>query len=166
MIALFFATLALADPSTEAFHAAARVFQHPRCLNCHPVGDHPTQGNDLHAHAMLVQRGETNHGFITLQCAACHTQANYLNVPGAPKWGLAPKEMGWQGLSERELCLALKDLKKTHMTPAQLAEHTAHDPLVGWAWNPGLGREPAPGTQEEFGRLVKEWLDTGAHCPD
>ena len=26
-------------------------------------------------------------------------------------------------------------------------EHFAKDDLVAWAWNPGLGREPAPGTK-------------------
>ena len=51
------------------------------------------------------------------------------------------------------------------LTLAQLVEHMAHDPLVGWAWNPGPGREPAPGTQAAFGALVKAWADSGAACP-
>jgi len=41
----------------------------------------------------------------------------------------------------------------------------SHDSLVGWGWNPGDGREPAPGTQAEFGDLIKAWVDTGAACP-
>ena len=41
----------------------------------------------------------------------------------------------------------------------------AHDELVGWGWNPGVGRTPAPGTQEEFGKLIQAWADSGAQCP-
>jgi hypothetical protein len=39
------------------------------------------------------------------------------------------------------------------------------DSLVGWAWPPGKGRTPAPGTQAEFGALMRAWADSGAHCP-
>lgn len=41
----------------------------------------------------------------------------------------------------------------------------AHDHLVGWGWNPGEGRAPAPGTQAQFGELIQAWIDTGAKCP-
>jgi isoquinoline 1-oxidoreductase beta subunit len=37
--------------------------------------------------------------------------------------------------------------------------------LVQWAWTPGLGRAPAPGTNAEFGALLEAWAATGAHCP-
>ncbi len=75
--------------------------------------------------------------------------------------------MAWQGLSDGELCRVLKDPAKNHgMSLAKLVEHNAKDPLVGWAWHPGEGREPAPGTQEEFGKLVAEWVATGAKCPN
>ena len=47
----------------------------------------------------------------------------------------------------------------------QLLEHLATDSLVGWAWAPGYGREPAPGTQKEFGALIDAWMKTGAVCP-
>ena len=48
---------------------------------------------------------------------------------------------------------------------AALIKHMAEDSLVGWGWNPGPGRAPAPGTQAEFGAIIKAWADTGAHCP-
>ena len=51
-------------------------------------------------------------------------------------------------------------------TLAELVDHMANDDLVGWGWNPGEGREPVPGTQEQFGELYKAWAATGAHCPD
>jgi hypothetical protein len=41
----------------------------------------------------------------------------------------------------------------------------AEDSLVGWGWLPGTGRQPAPGTQKEFGELIKAWVETGAACP-
>jgi hypothetical protein len=160
------------DPqrSVALFRETLKVFRHPRCLNCHPSGDQPTQGNDMHPHIMNVQRGLDDRGFVALRCATCHGTQNFNldarhGVPGAPKWAVAPREMAWQGLSDRELCLALKDPRKTHKTMEEMIEHNAHDKLVGWGWHPGAGREPAPGTQEEFGKLFAEWVATGAVCP-
>jgi hypothetical protein len=43
--------------------------------------------------------------------------------------------------------------------------HMNEDSLVGWAWAPGAGRTPAPGTQALFGGLVKAWAASGAFCP-
>ena len=37
--------------------------------------------------------------------------------------------------------------------------------LVGVGLGPGADREPAPGTQEQFGALVAAWVETGAECP-
>ena len=47
----------------------------------------------------------------------------------------------------------------------QLVHHIGTDTLVGWAWQPGFGRAPAPGTQKEAGALVDAWVKTGAVCP-
>ena len=157
------------ERSIELFKESAKVFRHPRCMNCHPKGDRPTQGDDLHPHVMNIQRGPKNQGAVALQCMACHGTVNNENsgVPGAPKWALAPKSMGWQGLNDSELCRAIKDKKKNHgMSLEQLIEHNAKDPLVGWGWKPGKGRQPVHGTQEEFGKLFAEWVATGAHCPN
>ena len=41
----------------------------------------------------------------------------------------------------------------------------AQDSLVACGWSPGAGRVAAPGTQAEFGALIKAWIDTGAACP-
>ena len=46
-----------AERSRALFVEAGRVLQHPRCLNCHPVGERPTQGNHGHSHFPLVVRG-------------------------------------------------------------------------------------------------------------
>ena len=47
----------------------------------------------------------------------------------------------------------------------QIWEHSARNALVAWGWKPGHGRTPAPGTQKEFGDLIRAWIDTGAACP-
>ena len=49
---------------------------------------------------------------------------------------------------------------------AALLRHLSEDTLVGWAWAPGRGkRTPAPGTQAEFGALMRAWAESGAVCP-
>jgi hypothetical protein len=166
---LFSAESADHEKSLAYFGKMTQVLQHPRCLACHPVGNQPLQGMDLHPHIMNVQRGPDNHGAIGMKCATCHGDANNADsgVPGAPNWGLAPLSMGWVGLSRHELCLTIKDQKKNHgISLEKLIHHNGEDKLVGWAWNPGGGREPAPGTQREFGENTRKWVETGAACPD
>ena len=34
-----------------------------------------------------------------------------------------------------------------------------------WGWDPGPGRRPVAGTQQQFGALIEAWIDTGAACP-
>ncbi len=152
---------------------AAKVIQSPRCLNCHPVNRQPTQGNDLHAHVPPMHAGPGDHGVPGLPCQSCHGDANattlassIASIPGHSRWGLAPASMAWQGKSLREICLQLKDGERNGgRSLAKIHEHVATDSLVGWAWHPGEGRSPAPGTQARFGALVEAWISTGAHCP-
>jgi hypothetical protein len=47
----------VADRSRALFDEAAKVITSPRCLNCHPANDRPTQGNDLHPHLLFATRG-------------------------------------------------------------------------------------------------------------
>jgi hypothetical protein len=153
---------------------AARVIQSPRCLNCHPVNRQPTQGDDLHAHVPLMYAGPGDHGVAGLQCKSCHGDANFAtlassiaSIPGHSHWGLAPASMAWQRKSLREICLQLKDgTRNGGRSLSQIHEHMAKDSLVGWAWHPGEGRSPAPGTQAQFGALIRAWIVTGAHCPE
>jgi len=42
--------------SKEAFEKVYAVLKHPRCLNCHPAGDIPLQGEDSHVHSMKPRR--------------------------------------------------------------------------------------------------------------
>jgi hypothetical protein len=166
----------IADPAARSaaiFTEAARVIQSPRCLNCHPSVRNPTQGDDLHAHVPFMQAGVQGHGLKAMRCTSCHQAANVstqgaaiASIPGHPHWGLAPASMAWQGKTMGEICQQLKDPSRNGgRSLAQIHEHMATDSLVGWAWHPGEKRTPAPGTQEELGRLVQAWIATGAACP-
>jgi hypothetical protein len=161
-----------AERSRAIFAEIGRLINHPRCMNCHPAGEHPLQGADHHEHKPRVFRSDGDH--MATNCAECHTEQNvtlheaagYQSIPGNPRWGVAPLSMTWQNKSLGEICRQLKDVDRNGgRSLALLQEHVAKDDLVGWAWNPGAGREPAPGSQEDAGKLVQAWIDDGAECP-
>ena len=155
--------------SVALFSEAARVLTHARCINCHPAGQSPLQGEEGSRHEPPVTRGAVNFGVAGMRCPACHLDANFDpgNVPGAPHWRLAPIEMTWQGLSHRELCEQLKDRKRNgDRDLLAIVGHMSDDPLVAWAWAPGGGRAPAPGSQKVFGELIGAWAESGAACPE
>jgi hypothetical protein len=162
---------AIADKTARSralFVEAGKVIQSPRCLNCHPVGERPTQGADMHPHSPLVVRGVDDKGATGMRCTTCHQSANFepSGVPGHPLWHVAPLSMAWQQRSLAQICAQIKDPRRNGgKSMAQLHEHMATDSLVGWAWQPGGTREPAPGTQAQFGELIAAWIDTGAACP-
>jgi hypothetical protein len=156
------------ERSRTLFLEASRVLLHPRCSNCHPDGDVPLQGMQMAAHQPPVTRGTESRGVVGMECATCHQDRNlaHARVPGAPDWHVAPREMAWVGKSPRHICEQMKDPKRNGgKSLAQIVEHNAHDKLVGWGWDPGHGREPAPGSQEQFGAIVAAWVETGAECP-
>ena len=157
--------------SAALFDEMAKVITHPRCMNCHPVNNRPTQRDEMRPHQPPMVR-EDGMGPPGSHCNACHTSKNFIyvsapgSVPGHAPWQLAPVSMGWVGLTVGEICAQLKDPKRNgERSLADLHKHNAEDGLVGWAWDPGEGRTPAPGTQEIFGALTKAWIDTGAVCP-
>ncbi|MFT3700036.1 MAG: Isoquinoline 1-oxidoreductase subunit [Kofleriaceae bacterium] len=154
--------------SRALFVEAAKVIRHPRCINCHPDGDTPHQRFAMELHDPPVVRGAENNGVPGLECTTCHQDRNQdlTRVPGAPKWHLAPISMAWFGKPASAICAAIKDPHTNGgRTLAQIVDHSMHDELVGWAWHPGADREPAPGTQAQFGALVDAWVQTGAECP-
>jgi hypothetical protein len=154
--------------SLALFQEVGKVITHARCMNCHPAGDRPAQGDDRHPHMPLVVRGVDNFGAAGMRCTTCHGPANFDpgRVPGNPAWHLAPIEMAWVGKSLGEICQQIKDPERNGgKSMEELIHHMAEDSLVGWGWNPGVGREPAPGTQKEFGNLFRAWAEAGAVCP-
>jgi hypothetical protein len=162
----------IADPAARSaaiFTELGNVLTHPRCLNCHPAGDRPRQGDLGRLHQPPVVRGADGFGLPAMRCPICHLQANFdpAGVPGNPIWHLAPREMAWEGKTLGEICSQIKDpARNGNRALAALIEHIGEDHLVGWAWAPGYGRQPAPGTQKEAGALVEAWINTGAACPN
>lgn len=163
-----------ADRSRAIFTEIGKLVTHPRCMNCHPAGDHPLQGAEHREHRPPAWRGESGAGVPGASCAMCHTGGNftlheattYQSIPGHPRWQLAPLSMSWEGKTLGDICRQLKDTNRNGGRDlAALQEHVAKDDLVAWGWNPGLGREPAPGSQELAGKLVQAWIDSGAQCP-
>jgi hypothetical protein len=156
------------DRAVALFNEAGKVITHPRCMNCHPASDRPTQGETMHPHEPWVVRGVDGHGAPGLRCNTCHHAANFdpAHVPGHPMWHLAPIEMAWQGKTLGQICEQIKDTARNgNKDMAALVKHMAEDSLVGWGWSPGEGRTPAPGTQAQFGDLIKAWAEAGADCP-
>ena len=159
------------DQSVQAFRAVASVLTSPRCLNCHASSDGPLQGDDNHPHAMNVKRGVDGKGSPALHCFACHQTENAKiphGPPGAADWQLPPSKtpMAWKGLSIAELCHALKDPAKNGNRSLQDLVPHMDTSLVRWAWNPGPGRTLPPLSHDEFVLRLKEWIDSGAACPE
>jgi hypothetical protein len=162
----------IGDPATRSaalFTEASKVLTHPRCVNCHPAGDRPLQHENGRPHQPPVERGRDGFGLASMRCPTCHQKANFDpgRVPGHPHWHLAPRAMGWQGKTPAQICAQIKDpARNGGRSLGQIHAHIATDSLVGWAWLPGFGREPAPGTQREVGALIDAWIRAGAACPD
>lgn len=161
-----------AAAAKEAFLAAYTVFMHARCVNCHPMGDAPLQGDHGEPHAQNVKRGKDGKGKYALKCSNCHQDTNTPGEnmpPGTPAWHLPPPEMKmvFEGLSPGELCRQLKDpALNGGKTLEQLITHVSEDKLVLWGWEPGDGRSKPPMSHEEFVRKVRAWVENGAACPD
>jgi len=153
------------------FLSFVSVLRHPRCMNCHSQGNFPRQGDDGHPHSMNVRRGTYGRGVTAEKCATCHQDHNLAGAhlpPGAPNWGLptASMPMIWQGLTDTQICRAIKDPKQNNNRNLdQLVKHLSEDKLVAWGWNPGEGRNAIPMPHDEFAAKVKAWQAAGAPCP-
>lgn len=151
-----------------AFEAIAAVLQSPRCASCHVAGDAPLQAGA--AHAMNVKRGADGRGTPALRCRACHQDANSdapHAPPGAPDWRLPPPAtpMAWQGLDAEALCRLITDpARNGGRDLAALEAHLRDDPLVGWGFAPGPGRQPPPLSRPALLARFTEWKDAGAPC--
>jgi mono/diheme cytochrome c family protein len=156
--------------SVEAFRSVYKVLMSPRCMNCHPAGDIPLQGDDSHLHTMSPRRGKDGKGVYAMKCSNCHQAENTpgLNTPpGNPNWHLPPANMRmvFQGRTAHQLAKQILDPKQNgHKDINKLLEH-AHDTLVKAGWNPGEGRTLPPLTHEEFVQAWNTWLKRGAYIP-
>lgn len=160
--------------SEEAFTKMMKVLTHKRCVNCHPAGDRPRQGEDSHIHNFGVRRGADNHGVAALRCETCHQHENndYSGVPGAPEWSLAPLKMRWEGLSRVEIAKSMLNPENNGgRSLEETVKHLTEHDLVLWAWEPGVDangnpREKPPVPKEEYIKAVKEWAAGGAVIPE
>lgn len=155
--------------SKKAFLEAYKVFTHPRCMNCHPSGDIPLQGDDSRPHTMGVQRGMDGKGLFANKCSNCH-QFEHLDgkrmPPASPHWHLPSmrRKMVFQGKSPRQLAASFKDSAFTGFHSVErIIEHVETDPLVKNSFT--YGTKP-PLTHEQFVEKVKEWVEKGAVLPD
>jgi hypothetical protein len=161
-----------AATSRAAFLAAYPVFMHARCLNCHPVGEVPFQGDDSRPHEPLVKRGPEGKGKFAMKCANCHQPENFPGEhtpPGNPNWRLPKPAMPlvFEGKSARELAMQVKDPKRNGgKTREQILHHVEEDSLVLAGWNPGNGRSTPPLAHAEFAKKVREWIEKGAAIPE
>ena len=156
--------------SVKAFMEVYKVLMSPRCMNCHPAGDVPLQGDDSHLHLMSPKRGHDGHGLYAMKCSNCHQPANAPGLhapPGNPKWALPPADMKmvFQGKTPRQLALQIVDYNRNgHKNKEQLLEH-ARDTLVKAGWNMGEGRTPPPLSYDAFVSAWDTWIKTGAYAP-
>ena len=100
--------------SVKAFMQVYKVLKSPGCMNCHPAGDRPLQGDDSHVHSMNVQRGKDGKGLYALKCSNCHQPENaaaFHAPPGNPKWQLPPSNMKmvFEGKTARQLAIQIMD---------------------------------------------------------
>lgn len=156
--------------SVNAFMDVYKVLMSPRCMNCHPSGDVPLQGDDSHLHTMLPRRGKDGKGLYAMKCSNCHQPTNLdaLNKPpGHPDWHLPPANMKmvFQGRTPEQLAKQLVNPKTNgNKTLQKLIEH-ADDGLVKIGWDMG-GRPAPPLTHEEFKKAWITWIEKGAYAPN
>jgi len=156
--------------SAKAFMNVYKVLMSPRCMNCHPSGDVPLQGDDSHLHTMLPRRGKDGKGLYAMKCTNCHQPTNSAgpnSPPGNPNWHLPPADMKlvFQGKTAHQLAKQLVDPKLNgHKNIDQLLAHVS-DTLVLWGWNPGEGRTKPPLSHEAFKQEWIKWIETGAYAP-
>ena len=156
--------------SVKAFETVYKTLMSPRCMNCHPAGDIPLQGDDSHLHTMAPKRGVEGKGVYAMKCSNCHQETNTPGLhtpPGNPDWHLPPAamKMVFQGKSAHELALQLVDKKQNgNKDIKKLIEH-ADDGLVLAGWNPGEGRTLPPVSHAEFKKAWLTWIKKGAYAP-
>lgn len=156
--------------SVMAFASVYKVLMSPRCMNCHPAGDVPLQGDDSHQHTMIPKRGTDGKGVYAMKCANCHQPTNTPGLhmpPGNPEWHLPPASMKmvFEGRTPHQLAKQLVDRKQNgNKTMEQLLEH-ANDQLVLAGWNPGEGRTLPPMSHAEFAKAWTTWIKKGAFAP-
>ena len=156
--------------SVKAFMQVYKVLMSPRCMNCHPSGNIPLQGDDSHLHTMSPKRGEDGKGLYAMKCTNCHQPENTAGLhtpPGNPKWQLPPANMKmvFEGKTPHELAIQIMDYTKNgHKNKEQLLEH-ARDTLVKAGWTMGGDRKAPPLSYTAFLNVWDTWINKGGFAP-
>ena len=158
------------------------------------VGDHrelhPMNISFLNNLEVRVSEGKFVHNTFgkPVTCRGCHQDSNGKEKgmpPGAANdlmpgfvWHMPPVRMKIErDISAANLCeMWLNPVSNSNLAyrggrddmktfKKEFEHHVKDDPLVRWAWNPGPGRTPAPGSHEEFVSAMSLWIDAGAPCP-
>jgi hypothetical protein len=152
--------------SINAFLAAVKVMQHPRCTNCHAKGDGPKQTDQRYEHIFNVKRGPADRGMGGYTCKSCHQNTNIGGIPGADDWHMAPRGMSWGDGDAAQICASITDKSSNgNRAPRGIVLHVENDILVNWAWQPGDKRSSPPLTHDEFVKLMQRWAASGGFCP-
>ena len=169
------------EQGLAAWERIYAVASHPRCSNCHtddkniPMWSGPSFG-ETKPHGMNINAGDSRIGIESIPCSTCHVQSTAPNeIPHAPPrtghpWMLAPAEFAWFGEASPTICAQMSDPERNGgRDGAGLVEHIIHDAeikaFITWGFNPGGGREPAPGTMQQHLDDMVLWTAAGMPCP-
>lgn len=176
---------------TKAWRDIYSVMVSPRCINCHTAtsasdpasNDYPRQTNDRRPHFYGISRGSDSGGLGNGRCDTCHGLANNpktgapgANQEGQPVWQLAPISMAWetspgQPMDGASLCAMIKNpALNGGRSLKDLLIHVTTEPLVNWAWQPGIDSSGHPRTRPPmshaaFVDVFDRWIMEGAPCP-
>ncbi|MEN0068176.1 MAG: c-type cytochrome [Myxococcota bacterium] len=154
------------EEGLAAFADIYAVAMHPRCMNCHPDGEAPLQGDDSHLHIYGITRFSPLEG---VHCSTCHAPSavgdGLAPLPPADAiWSMPPRAMAFQGRSPAELCAQLKDpAVNGGRGLGGLAHHIEKDHLLITSWH--SGRTTPPISHPELVERFETWGAAGGPCP-
>lgn len=169
------------EDALAAWNNIHTVLTHPRCLNCHVGADNVPHWGTTEVpdriHGMAVNAGASRIGAEGLSCTACHQTSTRPNtVPHAPPhtgmdWRLAPVEFQWTDRTSAEICAQMRDPNLNGgRDAAGLIDHILHDAelsgFITWSFDPGAGRDPAPGSLQAHLEDMAVWTAAGMPCPE
>ncbi|MBX2796377.1 MAG: c-type cytochrome [Myxococcales bacterium] len=155
-----------AQEGLDAFADIYAVATHPRCLNCHPDGDAPLQGDDSHPHIYGITRFSPLKGVHCSQCHAPSAAGDGLAPmpPADSLWSMPPRAMTFQNRTPAQLCAQLTDpAVNGGRGLAGLAHHIEADHLLITSWH--SGRQPPPISHAELVERFEVWGEAGGPCP-